>query len=206
MRAYIEAIILYAVIFLPGTVYLQNDASSFSAVTALSRIFLYNVPSLALIWYLLSGKNIKANLPRKNDLAAGLISLPLLLIIGFIIAFTSSLFNSPAAAVIAPSSAPEWIVLIISCLATGYLEESYFRFYLLSKRAEFKLSRVCALLFSTALFSPCHIYEGPWGFLNSVLCGAALSLVFLRYNSLHGIALAHGIYNIAAYVIGAVSG
>jgi len=51
------------------------------------------------------------------------------------------------------------------------------------------------------LFAVCHIYEGPWGFLNAVISGAILGFVFLRYNSLHGIAAAHALYNISLFVI-----
>jgi membrane protease YdiL (CAAX protease family) len=213
MEVYIEAVILYAVIFLPGVANpgianIANDAQSFSAVVELSRIFLYNIPSLALVWYLAHGKKLKAGdvyLPGKKDLIAGLVSFPSLLIISFLIAFAASYFNASASPVSSPVSAPGWIILAFSCLTTGYLEESYFRFYLLSRRTELKLGGVSALLLSTALFSVCHIYEGPWGFLNSVFSGAALSLVFLRYNSLHGVALAHGLYNFVVYALGAIS-
>jgi membrane protease YdiL (CAAX protease family) len=38
--------------------------------------------------------------------------------------------------------------------------------------------------------------------LNAVLAGALLALVFLRYRSLHGIALAHGLYNVFVYALG----
>jgi membrane protease YdiL (CAAX protease family) len=217
MESYIEAVILYAVIFLPGVASpgvansgvanIANDAQPFSAVVELSRIFLYNIPSLALVWYLAHGKKLKADvcLPGKKDLIAGLVSFPSLLIISFLIAFAASYFNASVSPVSPPVSASGWIILAFSCLTTGYLEESYFRFYLLSRRTELRLGGVSALLLSTALFSVCHIYEGPWGFLNSVLSGAALSLVFLRYNSLHGVALAHGLYNFVVYALGAIS-
>jgi membrane protease YdiL (CAAX protease family) len=52
-----------------------------------------------------------------------------------------------------------------------------------------------------ALFSICHIYEGPWGFLNAVLSSVLLCFMFLRYKSIHGISIAHAMYNIAVYVI-----
>jgi membrane protease YdiL (CAAX protease family) len=63
------------------------------------------------------------------------------------------------------------------------------------------LNAPCALAFSVLLFSICHIYEGPWGFLNSVISAAILGFIFLRYQSLHGIAAAHGLYNITVYLI-----
>jgi membrane protease YdiL (CAAX protease family) len=94
-----------------------------------------------------------------------------------------------------------WCILVISCLSTGYLEESYFRFYLLSKREEMGLGPHRAVVVSTLLFSFCHIYEGPWGFLNAAISGIVLCVIFLRFRSLHGIAIAHALYNILIFAI-----
>jgi membrane protease YdiL (CAAX protease family) len=92
--------------------------------------------------------------------------------------------------------------LSFSCISSAYLEESFFRFYLLSKRERLRLGPHRAVFISTLMVSCCHIYEGPGGFLNAALSGALLALVFLRYRSLHGIALAHAAYNILVYVLG----
>jgi membrane protease YdiL (CAAX protease family) len=62
------------------------------------------------------------------------------------------------------------------------------------------------VLFSTVLFSLCHIYEGPWGILNAVLAGIFLSVLFNRYRSIHGIAWAHAAYNMFVYTIGIFNG
>jgi membrane protease YdiL (CAAX protease family) len=61
-----------------------------------------------------------------------------------------------------------------------------------------------AVLASTLLFAFCHVYEGPWGFLNAALSGVILAFLFLRFRSLHGIAIAHAMYNIFVYALGAV--
>ena len=211
MGVYLESLILYTVLFLSGSAGGIERITGFSGAAELARIFLFNVPSLALIWYLLlrvkSFKDWGIGLPCKKDLIAGLLCLPGLLLAGFTIAFISPFFSEPAVqtGLYSPSSVPAWIILCISCISTGYLEESFFRFYLLSRREELKLNDTGALLVSVAAFSICHIYEGPWGFLNSVISGILLSFIFLRYKSLHGIALAHGLYNIIVYVLAALS-
>ena len=209
---HIEALILYTVVFLSGVVGSQpaEQVFSFSITGEIARIILYNIPSLALIWYLmLKVKDLKSwglALPGKKDLIPAIICLPTLLIIGFTVVFIGSYLSGEASEliIIPPASSPGWVIICISCITTGYLEESYFRFYLLSRREELGLNSTTALLLSTAAFSFCHIYEGPWGFLNAVLAGIVLSFLFLRYNSLHGIALAHGLYNIIAYIVSAV--
>jgi membrane protease YdiL (CAAX protease family) len=61
---------------------------------------------------------------------------------------------------------------------------------------------VPGILVSTALFSFCHTYEGPWGMINAVLAGLLLSLIYVHYGALHGLAWAHGLYNIFIYANG----
>ena len=218
MGIYIEALILYVLLFFSGAVWPLSEApAGFLTAAETARILAHNVPSLALIWYLLlkarrttippGGEEWNLR-PGGKDLISGLIALPCLLITGFTIAFISSYIGGTDAPLQLnyPSGPSQWIILCISCISSAYLEESFFRFYLLSRREEFKLSAAQALVFSAALFSICHIYEGPWGFLNSVISGILLSFIFLRYKSLHGIAIAHSFYNILAYAIAAMTG
>jgi membrane protease YdiL (CAAX protease family) len=101
----------------------------------------------------------------------------------------------------APGTLVSWLVLTASSLGTGYLEESYFRAYLHTRLREAGLGPLKSTALSAILFALCHFYEGPWGALNALLAGIFLSLLFLRYKSLHGLAWAHGAYNIFVYLL-----
>jgi len=212
MGIYLEAILLYIVLFLSGSAsFFTNNPQSgaqagFSTSTALSGIFLRSIPSLALIWFLLlKKKNLKdwGIRPGLKDLISGIITLPCLLIIGFMVTYSSSKIGETSLQItlVSPSTGSEWIILSLSCVFAAYLEESFFRFYLLARRNELHLSAAYALALSVVLFSICHIYEGPWGFLNAVFSSTLLCFMFLRYKSIHGISIAHAMYNIAVYVI-----
>jgi membrane protease YdiL (CAAX protease family) len=208
MLIYIEALILYVVLFFSGSTgwFTSASANGFSALRELSGTLLYCLPAIALIWYLLlkakpaSEWKIK---PGIKDLVSGAIALPCLLLTGIVTGFVSSSVGAGAGEVLlhSPTTVIGWIILCVSRISAAYLEESYFRFYLLARRDELKLSAAHALAVSVSLFSICHIYEGPWGFLNAVISGTILAFIFLRYSSLHGIAIAHGLYNIGVYVI-----
>jgi membrane protease YdiL (CAAX protease family) len=212
MSVFIEPLILYAVLFFrvsTGSV-LSGGAVEFSATAELARILAYNIPSLALVWYLLlrviSLKEWGISLPGKKDLLPIALALPALVFIGFAISIVSRFFfeipSGPR--FLPPHGIFPWTILVISCVSTAYLEESFFRFYLLSKREEMGMGPHRAVLLSTLLFSVCHIYEGPLGFLNAALSGIVLAFVFLRFRSLHGIALAHALYNVLVYAVGTV--
>jgi len=207
---YIETIILYVVLFFSGsvasTVASTVETAGFSITAELVKIIIYGIPSLTLIWYLLLKAKPLKNweiVPGKKDLTCCMITLSGLLITGLAIAFVSSYMSGPSAQVLlhSPSTPAGWIVLSFSLIIAAYTEESFFRFYLLSRKDELKMSAAQALMFSVLLFSICHIYEGPWGFLNAALSGTFLCFIFLRYKSIHGISAAHGFYNIAIYII-----
>jgi len=215
MAVHIEAFILYIVIFfsqsllreaaIPGSV----EIASFSIPILLFTLIIYSLPSLVLIWFLLYRRKIpeyRPAKPGKNDLLSGIITLPALLLTGFTISMISAITGTVSSEPIitSPSSPAGWITLSVYCLFSAYLEESYFRFYLLSKKDEFRLSAPFALILSALLFGICHIYEGFFGFLNALLCGLLLGSIFLKYRTLHGIAIAHAAYNITAFVLYAV--
>jgi membrane protease YdiL (CAAX protease family) len=209
MFAFIEPLILYAVLFFrisAGTI-ASGGIAAFSATAEIAHIVLYNIPSLALVWYLLlkvkSAKEWGVTLPGKKDLLPFALSLPALVLIGLTISVGSRIFEAaPSVFQLAPpQDAVSWSILSLSCISTAYLEESFFRFYLLSKREEMGLGPHRAVVVSTLLFSLCHIYEGPWGFLNAALSGILLAFFFLRFRSLHGIACAHALYNMLVFFL-----
>jgi membrane protease YdiL (CAAX protease family) len=209
MKFFIEPFILYWVLFfrIPAGIP-SGEVLEFSWTAETARILMYNIPSLALVWYLLlkvkSLKEMGITLPKKKDFIAAALAFSALTLIGVTISLVSEQIGEAASLhhLPDPQTAAAWAVLVISCISSAYLEESFFRFYLFSKREEMGLGPHCAVLVSTLLFSICHIYEGPWGFLNSALSGVVLAFVFLRSRSLHGVAIAHTLYNILAYVLG----
>jgi len=169
---------------------------------------MYTLPSLALVWYLLlrakSLREMGIKLPQKKDFVIAFLAFCALTLIGVTISLVSAQFGEAVALrqFLRPQTVTAWAVLAVSCVSSAYLEESYFRFYLLSMKEEMGLGPHRAVLVSTLLFSICHIYEGPWGFLNAALSGVVLAYIFLRFRSLHGIAVAHALYNILAYILG----
>ena len=211
---YLEAIILYAALYLSpsltaltGINQIENGVTiEFPITASIIRIILYIIPSIALILYLMQTPrkiDFKALKPEKKDLICGIITLPSLLLIGIIISILSAYTSESFMEItyIIPSTITGWLILIIFCFFSAYFEEVFFRFYLISKKDELNMSTPAVLVFSTTLFAICHIYEGFWGVLNASAAGLVLGIIFIRYKSLHGISIAHALYNITAYII-----
>ena len=207
----LEPLLLYLVLFFPGLGGFGDGANTgtipFSAIRELSQTLHYTLPALALIWYLILKKKSLSFSPGKlkpdrKDAYSFLFGFPGLILIGAGISLiiTRLSLSSPQE-LQGPYNIPGWITLIFSCLGTGYLEESYFRYYLLRKLEE-RVSKIPRVIFSVLLFALCHAYEGPWGILNAALAGLLLSFLFERCRSLHGIALAHACYNALVYALG----
>jgi len=227
MGIYAEALILYILLFFSGLAAffsgLTEKTPEFSVMAELVRIIMYYIPAIALIWHLQLNrshqikvsehpvtekqkKDIQILKFQKKDFISFVIALPCLIFTGSVITILSALTNSSSAPEIfsSPSTITGWIILCLTCVFSAYLEESYFRFYILSNKNEMNLKAPAALILSVILFSFCHIYGGFFGFLNAFLCGALLGIIFLRFKSIHGIAIAHCIYNISAFVLSAI--
>jgi membrane protease YdiL (CAAX protease family) len=219
MKPFFEPLILFWVLFfrIPAWIAAPGEAGAFSEIDTMFRIIMYILPSLALVWYLqikargladwsLGLKELGIGFPKKRDIGVAVLAFPALTFVGATISLVSPHFAELPVGpkFLPPDSGIAWAILVLSCFSTAYLEESYFRFYLLSKREEMGLGQHRAVLVSTLLFAFCHVYEGPWGFLNAALSGVLLAFIFLRFRSLHGISIAHAMYNILVYSLGAV--
>ena len=212
MKPFIEPLILYSVLFFQFSagMTVPGDSVEFSTTGEMARIIMYHIPSLALVWYLLlkvkSLKKWGITHPQKSDILPAALSLPALVLIGLTISLIAPYIEGIPSGLrfLPPQTLIAWAILVLSCISSAYLEESFFRFYLLSKRKEMGLGPHRAVLVSTLLFALCHIYGGPWGFLNAVLAGVLLAFVFLRFRSLHGIAIAHALYNVVVYALGSL--
>ena len=224
-----EAFILYFVLFFPG-IYASPSPDwlaqgietvrvvPFSAVRELGRTLTYTLPALALILYLIHRTqqqhallhspegvvSLKRAMPGKKDILPFVISLPALIIIGLFVSFLVSLSPQtvPPSLIEGPYNLPGWIVMVLACLGIGYLEEVYFRYYLLTRLENIVPSPVIRVILSTVLFALCHVYEGYWGMLNAAIAGVFLGVIFLRFRSIHGVALAHAGYNMFVYTMG----
>jgi membrane protease YdiL (CAAX protease family) len=103
----------------------------------------------------------------------------------------------------APRGLPAWLLMVLGGIATGYTEETFFRAYLFLRLGEAGIGRKQMVLVSVTLFALCHLYEGPWGIINAAGAGIIFSLAYFKGNSVHGVAWAHGAYNILVYAMGA---
>jgi membrane protease YdiL (CAAX protease family) len=216
ITAVIEPFILYWVLFLPSWGFPASEVSvfPFSINRELGRILSYDLPSLALIWYLFfrseSPVSPSAGIrPGRRDPLTVLFALPGLIALGALVSLVGSFFPSPVSipTIEAPRGLAAVLVMILSCLSTGYLEESYFRLYLFTRFRESGVgSMKGAAVFSSLLFALCHIYEGPQGTLNAFLAGLLLFFIFTRRQTIHGLAWAHGGYNIFVYVMKGITG
>ncbi len=86
-------------------------------------------------------------------------------------------------------------LVFITSLVTGYWEELFFRAYLDRQLQRIRFSSSAAAVTVTLLFGVGHLYQGLIPALGTVIIGAVLLSAFRRTGSLHGVAIAHGLYN-----------
>jgi len=207
MNNLIEPLILYGVLFLPAMFSRipSEGRILFSIPGEIQRLALHTLPGLALLWYLIREKRsiprTDALQPRPRDMLILLAGLSGLILISFAVSLGAYLFpgTPPLPLIESPGDLTGWLMLTASCLGIGYLEESFFRLYLFEKLKKSFSGEWTRVFISSFFFSICHAYGGPWAVLNALSAGLFLSSLYLYWKSLHGIALAHGFYNVFVY-------
>ncbi|MDR2149674.1 MAG: CPBP family intramembrane metalloprotease [Spirochaetaceae bacterium] len=189
----LEPVLLYMFLFFPGVFADGTPALSFFSIHALiNRILLFYLPALFVLWFLLYRfhKLKKEEVyPCRRDIGVFITTFTLLLCLQW---FVQCLFPVDALTTLRFSGTfIHYCSMVFLFLCAGYLEEGYFRFYLLRNNKKPSL-----IIFSTVLFALCHRSQGVPGMFNAACAGFLLSVIFKRSHSLHGIALAHGLYNI----------
>lgn len=178
----------------------------FDAAATLSRTVLSDAPALLLVLFFLirgSRPGLRGiSRPCIKDGIAAAAAFAGLIIAASLSGWLGDLFPGcdAGSALEAPRTVPAWLAVILACALTGYLEESFFRAYMLTRLSDAGLGGARAVFMSVTLFSICHLYEGPWGVVNAALAGSVLSAAYLYRRSLHGPAWAHAVYNLFVYV------
>lgn len=215
-----EPLLLFLVIFFPGYVAQTSAAVDPSLFNSLEFNFFYLIsagPQLLLILYLILQdprvpplryglEAFRASTILKALGGTGIILLALLPVY-----LLNALLLS--AGILPEFESLNWQfsnyrllpLVFLTCLCTGYLEEAYFRAYLLTKGEEWGLGRTTLLITVNILFASGHLYQGILGFLVTFLIGLILSQFFFKKRNLHFIAWSHGYYNFLVLMLTAVT-
>jgi membrane protease YdiL (CAAX protease family) len=86
-------------------------------------------------------------------------------------------------------------------LTAGYREELFFRSYLLGRLEKLGVPVSIAAAGSTIIFSLGHAYEGLFAVMLTAVLGLVFCAAYLKWRSIHVVAIAHAGYNIAVLCI-----
>ncbi|MEA1911613.1 MAG: type II CAAX endopeptidase family protein [Spirochaetota bacterium] len=214
-----EPIILFMIFFLPGFLSQSQviDGTVFNSAW-FNMIYLITViPQILLVLYLIEKKSpakidlygiVKFNY---KDMLYSLLYFAGIMIIVFGTGIIAFLISSLGFGTV--QEMPLWQfdnkslipLIFLTCMATGYSEELFFRSYLLS---EFHLpgKEKYIIAGTSFLFALGHIYQGFAGFLGTFAIGIFLASIFIKKRRLHSIAIAHGLYNFTVLMISGTIG
>ena len=216
-----EFAVLFAVLFLPGIVSQAGgvDPAGFEKLGYHLLILVVSIPQLLMVLYV-SNLRIPGSSSRfgwrRPSLRDGGTALA-----GYVILIVSALAISAlisAISVFIPStgrallpqvewrfSVPALIPMaVLSSVAIGYREEVFFRAYIVDRASEIGVSTFSAVAGGTLLFALGHLYQGLAGFGVALLLGAVLGALYVRTRSLHGVAVAHGLYNLTILLLSGI--
>ncbi|MBU8914231.1 MAG: CPBP family intramembrane metalloprotease [Spirochaetales bacterium] len=203
-----EFALLFSVMFLPG-ILTQTGAvnpSSWDGAYYTLTLLAVAIPQILLVVYITElrtpgfSRRLGWRAPRMADvitlaMAAALLfgALTVLTVVGSLMPEQSALWEP---AVKWSFTRYELLPLVVlSSIAVGYREEIFYRAYMIARGEEIHLHPAVVVGGSSLLFAAGHLYQGWAGFIVSFVIGATFGAVFAWRRSLHGIAIAHGLYN-----------
>lgn len=116
-----------------------------------------------------------------------------------------SLFSVPATRVppIGAGDPPgiRTLILVPTMVVIAYVEELFFRVYLLTRFRQARLKTYLAVGGTALLFALGHGWQGTEAIVFSFFAGVGLGLVWVTKRRFHPLALGHALYNLAAFLI-----
>jgi uncharacterized protein len=214
-RKWGEIALVFVTFFLPGFLAQSTapEAGNFNDPWFHVRYAVSAVPQILLILYLIdvqpddSLSEFGIRPPRLADLTRALpvylgifaVLLPVAMLAGIVDGRDVGSFSDSFRW---QFSRPVLIPLVaVTTLLTGYREELFFRAHMLTRLEQLGVPPAMGVAASALLFSIGHVYQGIAGFAVALAIGIYLSAVFLRFRSLHLIAIAHGAYNFTSLML-----
>ncbi len=213
LRMLFEALLFFLAFFLPGYVAQAAPASGPAMTGAMLQVIVVGFPQFLLMAYVaeMSGGSPGAwglvPFERRDWLRTFLV---LLVSFAAVSPFIALVFALPPQLSKSLSAGYRWglqsasqiPVALLFGLTAGYREEFFFRSYLFGRLGQAGVPVSLAVLGTTALFTAGHLYEGPLGIAVAAALGTLYSIVYIRRQSLHVIAIAHGLYNAIVLCLG----
>lgn len=204
-----EVGLLFAVLFLPGMISQAEAVSpeAFERVMYHIQILAVSIPQVLLVvWFgdlrrPGSSRAYGFRKPEARDITATVIALAASWASVWLLSVALSAAGINGEAI---EPGVEWTfgrqelipLAFLSTLAIGYREEIFFRAFIADRAEEAGTDPKIALAAAAFIFALGHLYQGVLGFIVSLTIGLVLAAVYLRTRSLHGIAIAHGLYNL----------
>jgi hypothetical protein len=209
-----EFALLFAVLFLPGMIAQGGDVDpqAFENLRYLAQLLAVSIPQVLLV---VAFSNLRRPgssqrfgwvTPGTSDVIPAVVSVLAIWVAAGAISLIAELIAGGRGA-IEPTIAwsferRELIPLVlVATLAIGYREEIFYRAYITDRAEEAGVDPRIALAAGALLFAAGHLYQGVMGFLIALTIGLVLAAVYYRTRSLHGIAVAHGLYNFAVLLL-----
>jgi uncharacterized protein len=92
-------------------------------------------------------------------------------------------------------------ILLVTVLTAAWVEELFFRAYLLTRSEQSGIGQTPAILVVTSLFAAGHAWQGPEAIIVSAGAGIALGVIWFRTKRLAPLVLGHGVYNVLVLLI-----
>jgi membrane protease YdiL (CAAX protease family) len=203
-----EGAILFT-LFVAPAIFAPGDVGSLAdRLAPIVAVVIRNVAFALLIVYLtdIQGERDAVTGSKRFSPATVVIAAAGLFGISFITALVAGLFGEVEPSVFAavPPGEDEllrWIPLAVMMLSVAWVEELFFRGYLLTRLRQVGASSRGAIVVAALLFSVGHGYQGVGALVFSFAAGLFLGILWVRKPSIVNLTIGHAIYNVVALAL-----
>ena len=203
-----EFALLFGVLFLPGMLAQGGDVDpqSFESIRYQIQLLAVAIPQILLVVTFSdlrrpgSSRRFGWRRPDRGDLISAFVGITGVLAVVWAVSILAGIITSGGEGTepVIDWSFERWELIplvLVSTMAIGYREEIFYRAYITDRAEEAGVDPRFALAGGALLFAAGHVYQGVMGFVIALAIGLLLGAVYLKGRSLHGIAVAHGLYN-----------
>ena len=207
-RRICESAILFALFAAPA-IFAPGDVGVLAERTGpIIAVVIRNVAFALLVFYLvdIQGERDAVIGTKRVSPTAVVVAATGLFAISFTVGLIGGFFSAVEPSVFAAVPPEEgeflrWIPLGVMTLSVAWVEELFFRGYLLTRLRQVGASPGTAITVAALLFSVGHGYQGAGALAFSFTAGVFFGILWVRKPSVTNLTIGHALYNIVALVL-----
>lgn len=199
---------LFTLFVVPGLLAPADVGDTLLGASGIVAATVRNVAFALLLLYLTDIQGERAAIVGTSHrwIPIALMIAVVLLVLSVVTSSIAAVFTERTPSVFTPVATQDrgpvgWALIVALMLSVAWVEELFFRGYILLRLRQLGASATAAIGLSALLFAVGHGYQGAAALAFSFAVGGFLGILWIRRPTILGFVVGHGVYNTAALLL-----